>query len=103
MKQLGSISALIGTALALTIWAPATANAATGTFEYTAQSSNAPEVLNNPKYRNCYNISGRNPKNGVDIYAVLYADANCSGDAMKILDPAEGYATIDFRSVLFSD
>ena len=110
-----TLAALVGaTTLLLTV--PGSASAANGSFRYTYVDKTGEEqtgTLHHPSSEECITIpeaaieyvqdSAHSPKNRTDATAVVFTNADCTGDWFS-LKPYTGGASdrLKFRSVVFS-
>ncbi|MGW0854832.1 hypothetical protein [Streptomyces sp. NPDC002690] len=113
MRLRSAFPAVLGAAL-LFATVPTPASAAEGQFRYdyvTAEGYDATGFLNNPRSGVCINLPGvgpenpepaHSPKNRTDVWATVYADADCEG-AFFNLRPHTGGGTerLKVRSVFF--
>ncbi|MGI5341434.1 hypothetical protein ACQEVS_30535 [Streptomyces sp. CA-181903] len=110
MRLRHSIAAALG-ALALLVTMPTSADAATGTFEYTyGPGVGLPGAVLNPVSGRCYDAPGateedpaHSPKNLTNATATVFLDFDCSGDVFYVMNPGKILGDrLKFRSVIFS-
>ncbi|MGW7412095.1 hypothetical protein [Streptomyces sp. NPDC054863] len=115
MRLRRSAAAALG-ALTLALSLPASAQAAEGQFRYTYLTDEGYEAvgfLNSPPSDQCINLHGadsndlppaHSPKNRTDATAVVFAEADCQGEAYFSLRPRTGGGSerLTVRSVVFS-
>ncbi|MEU8893793.1 hypothetical protein [Streptomyces sp. NPDC048442] len=115
MRFRTTVAAAVG-ALALVVTLPTSAYAAEGDFQYTYVTAPGDEetvTLHDPESGECITLPeaaqeysqppAHSPKNRTDTFAIVFTNADCSGDSFT-LRPHTGGASerLKLRSVLFS-
>jgi hypothetical protein len=102
MRRVPIALAALGSAALLVVAIPASAQAATGTFQYTHAYSKLPVALTNPADVTCIETTAFGVvTNDTNNNVTLYPSPNCQGEPLGTLAPKGTAKGLAFASVIF--
>lgn len=103
MRRLSMAVAAVGAAGVLTVAVPASAQAATGTFQYTHAYAKLTVTLLNPADGTCIPTTAYGTvTNNSSSNVTLYPSPACQGEPLGTLPPNTAASDLAFASVIFT-